>query len=151
MHTSTIFTFLAALAFSASGAAASVIPLVQRGTETVNPAAITGTTCTAKGTALNDHDINVALLSICGGISGTIEQYVTPYPYPHPHTFPESPHPAPSKTNTPPQMRRFPNNHHRRLRRRQIHPQRRDRWPNNRYHERTLGGLRASRESRLWG
>jgi hypothetical protein len=26
----------------------------------VNPAAITGTTCTAKGTAINSHDINVS-------------------------------------------------------------------------------------------
>jgi hypothetical protein len=42
--------------------------------EVVNPAAVTGTTCTSPGTSLVDHDINVALLSICGGISGTIEQ-----------------------------------------------------------------------------
>ncbi|KUJ16885.1 uncharacterized protein LY89DRAFT_697202 [Mollisia scopiformis] len=40
----------------------------------VNPAAITGTTCTDKSTTLVSHDINVALLSICGGIAGTIEQ-----------------------------------------------------------------------------
>ncbi|KAF3391815.1 hypothetical protein DPV78_010474 [Talaromyces pinophilus] len=40
----------------------------------VNPAAITNTTCTAPGVTLNSHDINVAILSICGGIAGTIEQ-----------------------------------------------------------------------------
>jgi len=43
-------------------------------TETVNPNAVTGTICTAKGVQLVDHDINVALLSICGSIAGTIEQ-----------------------------------------------------------------------------
>ncbi|KAH8775676.1 hypothetical protein BGZ57DRAFT_233203 [Hyaloscypha finlandica] len=40
----------------------------------VNPAAIAGTTCTDKSTTLVSHDINVALLSICGSIAGTIEQ-----------------------------------------------------------------------------
>ncbi|PON23706.1 hypothetical protein TGAM01_v207353 [Trichoderma gamsii] len=40
----------------------------------VNPEAITSTTCTAKKVTINSHDINVALLSICGGIAGTIEQ-----------------------------------------------------------------------------
>ncbi|KAL7919875.1 hypothetical protein ACQKWADRAFT_183325 [Trichoderma austrokoningii] len=40
----------------------------------VNPEAITSTTCTAKKVTINSHDINVALLSICGGIAGSIEQ-----------------------------------------------------------------------------
>jgi len=48
--------------------------LSERGTRVVDPAAVTGTTCTSPGTSIVDHDINVALLSICGGISGTIQQ-----------------------------------------------------------------------------
>ena len=57
--------------------------------ETVNPEAVTGTTCTDPSTyvavlhfqcvltfssTLVSHDINVAILGICGGIAGTIEQ-----------------------------------------------------------------------------
>jgi len=42
--------------------------------ETVNPEAVTETTCTDPSTTLVSHDINVAILSICGGIAGTIEQ-----------------------------------------------------------------------------
>lgn len=45
-----------------------------RADETVNPAAVTGTTCTDPSVTLVSHDINVAILSICGGIAGTIEQ-----------------------------------------------------------------------------
>ncbi|KAF7952337.1 uncharacterized protein EAE97_001834 [Botrytis byssoidea] len=41
---------------------------------TVNPDAVTGTTCTDPSTTLVSHDINVALLGICGGIAGTIQQ-----------------------------------------------------------------------------
>ncbi|TGO39367.1 hypothetical protein BHYA_0055g00190 [Botrytis hyacinthi] len=41
---------------------------------TVNPDAVTGTTCTDPSTTLVSHDINVALLEICGGIAGTIQQ-----------------------------------------------------------------------------
>lgn len=69
------------------------------GDTTVNPNAVTSTTCTNPGvyvsflisrpesgyccstvfwcvlcSILNDHDINVALLQICGGIAGSIEQ-----------------------------------------------------------------------------
>ncbi|KAK0123288.1 hypothetical protein ONS96_010286 [Cadophora gregata f. sp. sojae] len=40
----------------------------------VNPAAIKGTNCTDKTKTLVSHDINVALLQICGGIAGKIEQ-----------------------------------------------------------------------------
>ncbi|EHK21740.1 uncharacterized protein TRIVIDRAFT_53060 [Trichoderma virens Gv29-8] len=40
----------------------------------VNPKAVTSTTCTAPQIKINSHDINVALLSICGGIAGKIEQ-----------------------------------------------------------------------------
>ncbi|PMD47445.1 hypothetical protein L207DRAFT_449160 [Hyaloscypha variabilis F] len=67
------------LLLSVFAATALAIPtLVQRvpapENTNVNPAAITGTTCTDKSTTLVDHDINVALLSICGSIAGTIEQ-----------------------------------------------------------------------------
>ncbi|THV47228.1 hypothetical protein BGAL_0326g00070 [Botrytis galanthina] len=58
---------------------------------TVNPDAVTGTTCTDPSTQVSNyrmrlsstyiftrtlvsHDINVALLGICGGIAGTIQQ-----------------------------------------------------------------------------
>jgi hypothetical protein len=41
--------------------------------ETVNPGAVTGTVCNDPNVALNTHDTDVAILSICGGISGTIE------------------------------------------------------------------------------
>ncbi|KAF7908396.1 uncharacterized protein EAF01_004151 [Botrytis porri] len=41
---------------------------------TVNPDAVAGTTCTDPSTTLVSHDINVALLGICGGIAGTIQQ-----------------------------------------------------------------------------
>lgn len=39
----------------------------------VNPAAVFGTVCNDPSVALNSHDTNVAILSICGGIAGTIE------------------------------------------------------------------------------
>ncbi|TGO61192.1 hypothetical protein BCON_0029g00330 [Botryotinia convoluta] len=41
---------------------------------TVNPDSVRGTTCTDPSTTLVSHDINVALLGICGGIAGTIQQ-----------------------------------------------------------------------------
>lgn len=44
-----------------------------RGDETVNPDAVLSTTCLDPSVDLNTHDTDVALLSICGGISGTIE------------------------------------------------------------------------------
>ncbi|TDL22826.1 hypothetical protein BD410DRAFT_788166 [Rickenella mellea] len=72
----TSFFALAALAISAFAAPIAVdeVALVARGNAAVNPNAVTGTTCTAKGTKLDDHSINVALLSICGSIAGTIEK-----------------------------------------------------------------------------
>ncbi|KAI1617705.1 hypothetical protein EDD36DRAFT_9350 [Exophiala viscosa] len=39
----------------------------------VNPQAVTGTTCDDPSVALVSHDTNVAILSICGGIAGAIE------------------------------------------------------------------------------
>lgn len=45
-----------------------------RGARVVNPAAVTFTTCSNDTTAIVSHDINVALLDICGGIAGTIQQ-----------------------------------------------------------------------------
>ncbi|KIW24220.1 uncharacterized protein PV07_09948 [Cladophialophora immunda] len=39
----------------------------------VNPEAVTGTTCIDPTAVLNTHDTNVAILSICGGIAGSIE------------------------------------------------------------------------------
>jgi hypothetical protein len=39
----------------------------------VNPAAITDTTCLDPSIDLNTHDTNVAILSICGGIAGSIQ------------------------------------------------------------------------------
>ena len=45
-----------------------------RGTRVVNPNAVSFTTCSSDTTAIVSHDINVALLAICGGIAGTIEQ-----------------------------------------------------------------------------
>lgn len=39
----------------------------------VNPDAVTGTVCTDPTVSLDTHDTNVAILSICGGIAGSIE------------------------------------------------------------------------------
>ncbi|KAK5198818.1 hypothetical protein LTR72_005120 [Exophiala xenobiotica] len=39
----------------------------------VNPDAVTGTTCDDTTVSLDSHDTNVAILSICGGIAGAIE------------------------------------------------------------------------------
>jgi hypothetical protein len=39
----------------------------------VNPNAVTGTTCDDPSVALDTHDTNVAILSICGGIAGSIQ------------------------------------------------------------------------------
>ncbi|KAL9105805.1 MAG: hypothetical protein Q9227_009061 [Pyrenula ochraceoflavens] len=50
-------------------------PLSQPRADTpVDPNSITGATCTDPGTTLVSHDINVALLSICGSIAGSIQQ-----------------------------------------------------------------------------
>ena len=48
-------------------------PLAVRGDAPVDPTAVTGTTCVDHNVALVSHDTNVAILSICGGIAGTIE------------------------------------------------------------------------------
>ncbi|EED21514.1 conserved hypothetical protein [Talaromyces stipitatus ATCC 10500] len=53
---------------------AQAIALPQPANTSVNPNAITNTTCTAPGVTLNSHNINVAILGICGGIAGKIEQ-----------------------------------------------------------------------------
>jgi hypothetical protein len=39
----------------------------------VNPDAVTSTTCDDTTVSLDSHDTNVAILSICGGIAGAIE------------------------------------------------------------------------------
>jgi len=39
----------------------------------VNPNAVTGTTCDDPSVSLVTHDTNVAILSICGGIAGAIQ------------------------------------------------------------------------------
>jgi hypothetical protein len=44
------------------------------GKRVLNPNAIKSLSCTAKNVKLNNHNINVALLSICGGISGKIQK-----------------------------------------------------------------------------
>jgi len=63
------FFFMALLA-----ATATALPTLEvRGNAAVNPNAVTGTKCTNKAVAIGDHNINVALLSICGGIAGKIE------------------------------------------------------------------------------
>ena len=48
-------------------------PLALRGDTPVDPTAVTGTVCNDASVALISHDTNVAILSICGGIAGTIE------------------------------------------------------------------------------
>ena len=69
-----ILLFAAALTTSAHPAFhPSRIGPREPGSTNVNPNAVTGTVCNDPNAALNTHDTNVALLSICGGISGTIE------------------------------------------------------------------------------
>ncbi|TVY28946.1 hypothetical protein LHYA1_G001656 [Lachnellula hyalina] len=43
-----------------------------RASTTVDPSAVTGTTCTGGTATIVAHDQNVAELGICGGIAGTI-------------------------------------------------------------------------------
>jgi len=47
--------------------------LAMRASTNVNPAAVTGTTCTDTAANIVFHDQNVAELAICGGIAGSIE------------------------------------------------------------------------------
>jgi hypothetical protein len=61
MYTSALFAIL----LSAGVAFGVAIPshdtsIIVRGNRVVNPAAVTGTVCTAKGTTLVDHDINAS-------------------------------------------------------------------------------------------
>ncbi|OHE99677.1 hypothetical protein CORC01_05035 [Colletotrichum orchidophilum] len=48
--------------------------LESRASKDVNPAAVTGTTCTDKNIKIDTHDMNVATLAICGGIAGSIQK-----------------------------------------------------------------------------
>ncbi|KAK1722781.1 hypothetical protein CaCOL14_010360 [Colletotrichum acutatum] len=72
----------ALLLFSGLSAAApsSILPqandntLEVRASKDVNPAAVTGTTCTDKNAKIDTHDMNVATLAICGGIAGSIQK-----------------------------------------------------------------------------
>ncbi|RPB14252.1 hypothetical protein P167DRAFT_604113 [Morchella conica CCBAS932] len=48
------------------------LSLNRRANTSVNPAAISSSTCTDPSTTLDSHDINVATLAICGGIAGAI-------------------------------------------------------------------------------
>ncbi|KAL3425560.1 hypothetical protein PVAG01_02351 [Phlyctema vagabunda] len=66
-----IFSFLAV---ATTFTAALPSSLDTRGTTKVDPNSVTGTVCTDSSTKLVSHDINVALLSICGSIAGTIQQ-----------------------------------------------------------------------------
>ncbi|KAE8444032.1 hypothetical protein EG329_001161 [Mollisiaceae sp. DMI_Dod_QoI] len=72
MRSSIVFTTLLAAFAAAAPTILARAPAPEN--TSVNPASITGTTCTDKSTTLVSHDINVALLAICGGIAGTIEQ-----------------------------------------------------------------------------
>jgi len=71
----TAFILLAAASYTFAAPAPLVISstISARANETVNPNAATGTSCTDRGVSIVDHDINVALLQICGGIAGSIE------------------------------------------------------------------------------
>ncbi|KAF6831205.1 hypothetical protein CPLU01_06903 [Colletotrichum plurivorum] len=50
------------------------VGLEARASKSVNPNAVTGTTCTNKNAKVVEHDANVALLGICGGIQGSIQK-----------------------------------------------------------------------------
>jgi hypothetical protein len=67
MYTSSLVTIL----LSAASVLGLVLPsddlsLIARGNRVVNPAAVIGTTCTANGTAIVDHDINVRSATYVG-------------------------------------------------------------------------------------
>ncbi|CZR62211.1 uncharacterized protein PAC_12108 [Phialocephala subalpina] len=74
MRSSFVLTTLLAACVAAAPSPNKVARAPAPANTNVNPASITGTTCTDKSTTLVSHDINVALLSICGSIAGTIEQ-----------------------------------------------------------------------------
>ncbi|KAL1884491.1 hypothetical protein Plec18167_002081 [Paecilomyces lecythidis] len=53
---------------------AAALPAPAPASTEVDPNAVTNTVCTDSGVTLDSHNINVALLGICGGIAGSIEQ-----------------------------------------------------------------------------
>ncbi|KFZ13885.1 hypothetical protein V501_03477 [Pseudogymnoascus sp. VKM F-4519 (FW-2642)] len=68
MHPSTLLIALLA-------ATATALPTLDaRANTSVNPDSVTFTTCTDPGVSIDSHDINVAILSICGTIAGTIQK-----------------------------------------------------------------------------
>ncbi|KFY10597.1 hypothetical protein V492_04933 [Pseudogymnoascus sp. VKM F-4246] len=68
MHPSTLLIALLA-------ATATALPALDaRANTSVNPDSVTGTTCTDTGVSIDSHDINVAILSICGTIAGKIQK-----------------------------------------------------------------------------
>ncbi|KAB2568658.1 hypothetical protein DBV05_g12663 [Lasiodiplodia theobromae] len=54
--------------------AALATPLFPRANQQVSGAEVTDTTCTDPSANLDTHDTNVAILSICGGIAGSIQK-----------------------------------------------------------------------------
>ncbi|OBT57716.1 hypothetical protein VE04_01949 [Pseudogymnoascus sp. 24MN13] len=72
MHPSTLLIALLA-------ATATDLPALDaRANTSVNPDSVTFTTCTDPGVSIDSHDINVAILSICGTIAGTIQKFQGP-------------------------------------------------------------------------
>ncbi|KFY18589.1 hypothetical protein V493_08494 [Pseudogymnoascus sp. VKM F-4281 (FW-2241)] len=68
MHPSTLLIALLA-------ATATALPALDiRANTSVDPNSVTGTTCTDAGVSIDGHDINVAILSICGTIAGKIQK-----------------------------------------------------------------------------
>ncbi|KFX89675.1 hypothetical protein V490_06863 [Pseudogymnoascus sp. VKM F-3557] len=64
-----------ALIMALLAASATALPALDvRANTSVNPDSVTGTTCTDAGVSIDSHDINVAILSICGTIAGKIQK-----------------------------------------------------------------------------
>ncbi|OJD28896.1 uncharacterized protein BKCO1_1040003 [Diplodia corticola] len=55
-------------------ATALATPLLPRADQQVSGDEVTDTTCTNPSAAIDTHDTNVAILSICGGIAGSIQK-----------------------------------------------------------------------------
>ncbi|KAL9625337.1 MAG: hypothetical protein Q9160_000400 [Pyrenula sp. 1 TL-2023] len=72
--TALLLTALLSLTSPILSSPLSPLSLSPRANTPVDPNSITGTTCTSPDTTLISHDINVALLSICGSIAGSIQQ-----------------------------------------------------------------------------
>ncbi|OCL09651.1 hypothetical protein AOQ84DRAFT_388028 [Glonium stellatum] len=72
--------FLAAIATNIALAAPVVTKdisetlLIPRGNQVVTGDEVTGTTCIDTAAVLDSHSTNVAILSICGGIAGSIQE-----------------------------------------------------------------------------